>query len=85
MESLETERDKIQQEHAEADEFPIAVEKTLEDIESRLDELNERDEEYPGEEKEFAGAIISLRNDGQPYPSRIGQARGQASDEYGEI
>ena len=70
IESLKTERDKIQQEHGEGDEFPIAVEKRLDEIESRLEELNEREEEYPGEEKEFAGAIISLRNDGQPYIHR---------------
>jgi ParB family transcriptional regulator, chromosome partitioning protein len=43
------------------------VQSRLDEIENRLDEIEElRKTEYSAEQKGFAGVIISLRNDGQP-------------------
>ena len=69
IESLEREQEQLSAAHEDCEEYPKNVEERLSAIEDRLDELNDGDdraEVYREEDKKFAGAVVSLANNGAP-------------------
>jgi ParB family transcriptional regulator, chromosome partitioning protein len=65
IQALQTEQEEIESAHADAEEYPPDVDQRMAEIESRIDELNNRPRKYHETEMAFAGAIISVGNQGE--------------------
>jgi ParB family transcriptional regulator, chromosome partitioning protein len=69
IEALEKEHEQLLAAHEDCEEYPKEVEERISAIEDRLDELNDpndRSEVYREKDKKFAGAVVSLGNNGEP-------------------
>ena len=69
IEALEKEHEQLCVAHEDGEEYPKEVEERISAIEDRLDELNDandRADVYREEDKNFAGAVVSLGNNGEP-------------------
>ncbi|WP_372089406.1 ParB/RepB/Spo0J family partition protein [Tistrella mobilis] len=64
-EALRDEFDRLESEHAEADELPEEVDTRLGEIETALAAFEDRPMRYDPAEIERAGAFVSIRHDGQ--------------------
>jgi ParB family chromosome partitioning protein len=64
-EALRAEYDRLEQEHAEADELPKEVDQRLGEIETALAALDERPVKYDPEEVARAGAFVTIDGSGE--------------------
>jgi ParB family chromosome partitioning protein len=65
IEALQDEQEGIEEAHQDDEEYPPEVQTRMDQIETRIDELNDQPGKYREEEIAFAGTIVSLENNGQ--------------------
>ncbi|MBG6204664.1 ParB family chromosome partitioning protein [Labrenzia sp. EL_13] len=68
--ALRDEQDRLEAEHAEADELPDEVDARLGEIEDALEAFEDRPLKYVAGEIAHAGVFVSIRHDGKPAVER---------------